>query len=81
MSTFPPLTADTFGSKYMTANYGYVLMGLGIGSVIASLIAGHYKNIANEAGDIDKMFPAFVIASCCAVAGIILMLVLKRMNK
>jgi hypothetical protein len=27
------------------------------------------------------MLPAFVIASCCAVTGIVIMFVLKEMNK
>jgi OFA family oxalate/formate antiporter-like MFS transporter len=81
LSTFPPLTADTFGSKYMTANYGYVLQGLGIGSIIATFVAGHYKNIADEAGDIDRMFPAFIIASVACATGIVLMLIVKRMKR
>jgi OFA family oxalate/formate antiporter-like MFS transporter len=81
LSTFPPLTADIFGSKYMTANYGYVLQGLGIGSIIATFVAGHYKNIADEVGDIDRMFPAFIIASTACATGIVLMLIVKRMNR
>jgi hypothetical protein len=31
--------------------------------------------------DINLMFPAFIIASGCAVAGIIMMLVLRWLNK
>jgi OFA family oxalate/formate antiporter-like MFS transporter len=80
LSTFPPLTADTFGSKYMSANYGYVLQGLGIGSIVATSIAGYFKNIADATSDINQMFPAFIIASCAAVVGIVLMLVVKRMK-
>lgn len=75
ISTFPSLTADTFGAKHMAANYGFVLLGFGAGAIISSQIAGYYKNIA--ADDISLMFPAFVIASCCAAAGILMMLVLK----
>jgi OFA family oxalate/formate antiporter-like MFS transporter len=79
ISTFPSLTADLFGAKHMASNYGFVLLGFGIGAIIASQIAGYYKNIA--ANDIRLMFPAFVIASCCAVVGIVLMLILKAMTK
>lgn len=79
LSTFPSLTADTFGAKHMATNYGLVLLGFGIGAIISSQIAGYYKNIAAE--DISLMFPAFVIASCCAAAGTIMMFVLKKMNK
>jgi len=79
LSTFPSLTADLFGPKHMATNYGFVLLGFGAGAVIASQIAGHYKNIAGD--DIGLMFPAFMIASCCAAAGIALMLVLKALRK
>ncbi|MCL2088560.1 MAG: OFA family MFS transporter [Oscillospiraceae bacterium] len=81
ISTFPSLTADIFGAKHMATNYGFVLLGFGGGAIISSQIAGYFKNAAEQAGDIEKMFPAFVIASCCAVGGIALMFVLKVINK
>jgi len=79
IGTFPSLTADLFGAKHMAANYGFVLLGFGAGAIISSQIAGYYKNIAEN--DINLMFPAFLIASCCAAVGIFLMLVLKKRNK
>ena len=79
LSAFPSLTADLFGAKNMATNYGFVLIGFGIGAVISSQIAGYYKNIA--ATDISLMFPAFVTASCCAAAGIVMILILKKMGK
>ena len=79
IGTFPSLTADLFGAKHMAANYGFVLLGFGAGAIISSQIAGYYKNIA--ANDINLMFPAFLIASCCAAVGIFLMFVLKRHSK
>ncbi len=79
LSVFPSLTADLFGPKHMATNYGFVLLGFGVGAVVSSQIAGHYKNVA--AADINLMFPAFVIASCCAVTAIALMAVLKTMAK
>ena len=81
LSTFPSLTADLFGSKYMATNYGFVLLGFGTVAIISSQIAGYYKNIAVINYDINLMFPAFVIASCCAVVGIVMMLILKKVNK
>ena len=63
----------------MAANYGFVMVGFGLGAIISSQIAGYYKNIA--VNNIDLMFPAFIIASCCAIVGIVLMLILKSMNK
>jgi OFA family oxalate/formate antiporter-like MFS transporter len=79
LSNFPSLTADLFGAKHMATNYGLVLLGFGGGAIISSQIAGYYKNIA--ATDISLMFPAFVIASGCAVVGIVMMLFLRMMNK
>ena len=81
LSNFPSLTADLFGAKHMAANYGLVLLGFGCGAIISSQIAGYYRDIARTAGDISLMFPAFVIASCCAVAGIGMMFVLKTITK
>ncbi len=75
LSNFPSLTADLFGAKHMATNYGMVMMGFGFGAVIASYIAGYFKNLASQ--DINLMFPAFVIASACAAVGILLMLTLK----
>jgi OFA family oxalate/formate antiporter-like MFS transporter len=75
LSSFPSLTADLFGPKHMATNYGMVLLGFGVGAVASSYIAGYYKNVAAQ--DISLMFPAFVIASGCALVGIVLMLMLK----
>jgi len=79
LSNFPSLTADLFGAKHMATNYGLVLLGFGSGAIVASQVAGYYKDIAKE--DISLMSPAFVIASCCALVGIALMLVLRKMSK
>jgi len=81
LSNFPSLTADLFGSKYMAGNYGFVLLGFGSSALIATQIAGYYKDIADKYGDISLMTPAFYIASACAVAGIVIMLILKKMSK
>jgi len=79
LGTFPPLTADLFGTKHMAANYGFVLLGFGAGAVIALQIAGYYKNVAGT--DMSLMYPAFIIASCFAAAGIILMVILKKLRR
>jgi len=82
IGTFPSLTADLFGPKHMAANYGFVLLGFGAGAIISSQIAGRFKDISEQAGnDISLMFPAFVIASCCAAAGIVMMLVLNAITR
>jgi len=77
LSTFPALTADLFGPKHMATNYGIVMFGVGGAAIISSQVAGYYRDIAKAADDITLMSPAFVIASCCAAAGIVMMLILK----
>jgi OFA family oxalate/formate antiporter-like MFS transporter len=93
LSTFPSLTADIFGPKHMATNYGFVLLGFGIGAILSSQIAGKFTNIAQYEYfcedtaeyvtriDISRMYPAFIIASCCAVAGIVMMIILKTLRK
>ena len=78
LSTFPSLVADTFGAKHMATNYGFVLLGFGVGAILSSQIAGYYKNVA--ADNISLMFPAFVIASCCALAGTVMMFIMKKLE-
>ncbi len=79
LSTFPSLTAETFGTKNSATNYGMVLVGFGIAALISSNIGGYYKNIA--ADDIDKMFPAFAIAAACSLVAVFLILVLAKKQK
>ena len=79
LSNFPSLTADLFGAKHMASNYGFVLLGFGLGAIISSQIAGYYRNIAGN--NINLMYPAFLIASCCAGVAIILVLILKALPK
>ena len=80
LSNFPSLTADLFGPKHMATNYGFVLLGFGGGAIVSSQIAGYYRDIARAADDINLMFPAFVIASCCAAAAIAMIFTLKVMT-
>jgi OFA family oxalate/formate antiporter-like MFS transporter len=80
LSTFPSLTAELFGPKHMASNYGFVLLGFGAGAIVASQIAGYFRNEAATNNNIDLMFPAFIIASCCALVGIVLITILKVMR-
>jgi OFA family oxalate/formate antiporter-like MFS transporter len=76
LSNFAAFTADLFGSKYMATNYGMVLVGFGLGAIVASYIAGYFKNLA--VNDISLMFPAFIIASIAAAVGIVLISIIKK---
>jgi len=82
LGTFPVLTADLFGPKHMATNYGFVLLGFGAGAIAAGQISGHFNNlVVQQGGDISYMFPAFVIASVCALTGVALMMTLKWRRK
>ena len=37
---FPAATADTFGSKYVGLNYGFVFTSYGIGGIVGPILAG-----------------------------------------
>ncbi len=79
LSTYPTLTAETFGPTYVATNYGMVLLGFGVAAVGSSYIAGYYKNLATD--DISLMFPAFAIASICSLVAVVLILLVKRITK
>ncbi|MCL2061403.1 MAG: OFA family MFS transporter [Firmicutes bacterium] len=81
LSNIPSLTADLFGTKNVGTNYGIVLLGFGAGAIIAPQIAGYYRDVANAGGNIDLMFPAFIIASVMAAGGLIMMIVLKLLAR
>ncbi len=76
LSNFPSLTADLFGPKNLATNYGFVLLGFGVGAVVSSYIAGYFKNIAAQ--DINLMFPAFLIASVCAAVAVVFIVLIKK---
>jgi len=79
LSNFPSLCADLFGSKHMATNYGFVLLGFGAGSIMASQVAGYFRNLATD--NINRMFPAFAVASGTALLGLVLIIVLKGMRR
>ncbi len=63
---YPVVTADYFGSKNAGLNYGIVMLGCGIVSVLCPFLTS-----------IGNTF-SFVTAAVCSVVGIILTLVLKK---
>ena len=81
IGSYPSLTSDLFGAKHVGTNYGIVLLGFGLGAIVSSQIAGHFRNISAQADDISLMFPAFIIAACCSAAGVVMLVVVKRMRK
>jgi OFA family oxalate/formate antiporter-like MFS transporter len=65
---FPTMTADTFGTKYVGMNYGWVFLAYGIGGIFGPMLGGTLGDMGN--------FPlAFTICGilCLVAAGIISM--------
>lgn len=81
LSNYPALTADYFGQKNVAYNYGIVLLGFGVGAVVSSYIAGYFRDVAQAAGDINRMFPAFIIASSAALVAVALIFFLKPIKQ
>jgi len=62
---FPTITADTFGTKYIGQNYGWVFLSYGVGGIFGPILGGRLGDMGN--------FPlAFTICGvlCLVAAGI-----------
>jgi len=67
-SLFPTITADTFGTKFVGQNYGWVFLAYGIGGIFGPMMGG-------KLGDSGNFPMAFTICGvlCLIAAGIIAM--------
>ncbi len=67
-SLFPTIPADTFGTKFVGQNYGWVFLAYGIGGIFGPMMGG-------KLGDSGNFPMAFTICGvlCLAAAGIIAM--------
>jgi len=65
-SLFPTVTADTFGSKFIGQNYGWVFLAYGFGGILGPIMGGWLGDMGN--------FPlAFTICGgLCIIAAIIM---------
>lgn len=65
---FPSITADTFGSKYVGMNYGWVFLAYAIGGIFGPILGG-------KLGDMGNFPLAFTICGvlCLVATGIIAM--------
>ena len=65
---FPTITADTFGTRYVGQNYGWVFLAYGIGGIFGPILGG-------KLGDMNNFPLAFTICGilCLIAAGIISM--------
>jgi OFA family oxalate/formate antiporter-like MFS transporter len=72
---FPSITADNFGIKHLSMNYGVVMTGLSIGAFIGPQIAAY---AVEQSGGSYNL--AFVITLGINIVAVILVLFAKRMN-
>lgn len=63
---FPTITAETFGTKYVGQNYGWVFLAYGIGGIFGPILGG-------KLGDMDNFPLAFIICGIlCLIAAAII---------
>ncbi|MCF7858568.1 MAG: OFA family MFS transporter [Candidatus Cloacimonetes bacterium] len=64
---FPTITAETFGTKYIGQNYGWVFLAYGIGGIFGPILGG-------KLGDMNNFSLAFIICGIlCLFAAAIIM--------
>ena len=74
-SLFPSILTDSFGAEHVTANYGFLYMAQGIGSVLGGPVAAW---IHDGTGSWLPVF--FLIVSMDTVTGLLALFVLKPMR-
>ncbi len=63
---FPTVTADTFGTKYLAQNYGWVFLAYGVGGIFGPILGGRL-------GDMQNFPLAFTLCGIlCLVAAVII---------
>ena len=73
MSNFPALTADYFGVKYVSWNYGFVFLAYSVGALIGPRLAAL---VAESSGGSYKL--AFIITGSLCIVGAIMALLSKK---
>jgi OFA family oxalate/formate antiporter-like MFS transporter len=73
---FPTITADTFGTKFVGQNYGWVFLAYGIGGIFGPMLGG-------KLGDMGNFPLAFTICGilCLVAAGIISMVKAPKLKE
>ena len=71
LALFPLVTAESFGTKYLGANYGAMFTAYGVGGIIMPLLAGRVYDV------LGSHFWAFVAAGIACVIAMLLALVVR----
>ncbi len=71
---FPTLTADTFGTKYVGMNYGWVFLAYAIGGIAGPIMGG-------KLGDMGNFPLAFTICGILCIVAVITISLVKPVKK
>jgi len=68
---FPSITADTFGTKHIGQNYGWVFLAYGVGGIAGPLLGGRL-------GDLGDFPLAFTICGVAVLAAAVLAILIRH---
>jgi OFA family oxalate/formate antiporter-like MFS transporter len=72
---FPTITADTFGTKYIGQNYGWVFLAYGVGGIFGPILGG-------KLGDMGNFPLAFRLCGVlCIVAAVVIAMLRQPKHK
>lgn len=75
LALFPLVTAETFGTKYLGANYGAMFTAYGVGGIVMPLLAGRvYDTLGSH-------FWAFVVAGAVCLVAVLMALVTRAPHR
>jgi len=75
MGVFPGFTADQFGTKNNSVNYGIMFIGFAVAGIMGPTVVG---KIVSSTGNYGQ---AFVIAGVLAILGLLLSLLYRKLNR
>ncbi|MCB0547007.1 MAG: OFA family MFS transporter [Phaeodactylibacter sp.] len=70
---FPAITADFFGNKRVGSNYGWMFTAYGIAGIAGPMLAGLFKDAAENSLDPKVWMAPFIIAGLACLAGALIM--------
>lgn len=70
---FPAITADYFGNKTVGSNYGWMFTAYGVAGLAGPLLAGYFKDAAQDASHPSVWMAPFVIAGAVCILGAVIM--------
>lgn len=69
MGTFPSITADYFGTKHVSTNYGFVFLAYSIGAIVGPRLA---SSVVVSTGDYNMAF--FITGILCSIGAVMALL-------